>query len=196
MAAQKYKAARHGMPRPGVPRSFSVPQNLHSALPVHRRSATPPRISDSCWIKASRDAAKAMRVNLTASADSLRISFEQEHSGCMHSFQLCELCLTSLVVGWLWGDPTVFAIAAEQNGRLWYSIFVYPQTTQRNEWLNFFEARRLRTAPFALFEKDLGASYLTPVVERTELTSSGSSREVDAPQLESIRGRWSSSTSW
>jgi hypothetical protein len=137
-----------------------------------------------------------MRVNLTATVDTLRITFEQEERGCVHSFPLCTLCLTTLVVGWLWGDATVFAIAAEQSGRLWHSIFVYPQTTHRNDWLKFFEARRLRIAPFALFEKDQGAVYLTPVVERSELTSSGSLREVDAPQLESFRGRSSSSTSW
>jgi hypothetical protein len=182
------------MPRPGVPRSLSVPQNLHSALPVHRRSATPSLISGSCWIKASRDAAKAMRVNLTATADTLRITFEQEERGCVHSFPLCTLYMASLVVGWLWGEPTVFAIAAEQSGRLWHSIFVYPQTTHRNDWLNFFEARRLRTAPFALFEKDSGTFYLTPVVERIELTSSGSLREEHVPRPKSVGGR--SSTSW
>ena len=187
------------MPPPGMRRASSVPQDLHSAHAVRGAPAEPVRISDSCWIKASRDAAKAMRVKLTATADSLRISFEQEQSGSTHSFQLCELCLTSLLVGWLWGDATVFAIAAEQSGRPSHSIFVYPRTTHRNDWLNFFEARRVRTARFALFEKEQIASCLAPVVERSEHTShtsSSSSRELDVPRLETFRGRWSSSTSW
>ena len=199
MVVHRYKSAlllmpRHVMQRPGMSRVHSVPKDLHSALPGRGALAEPSRVSDSCYIKASRGAAKAMRVNLTATADSLKISFEQEQGGSMHSFQRCELCLTSLVVGWLWGEPTMFAIAAEQSGRLWHSIFVYPRTTHRNDWLNFFEARRLRTAPFALFEKDQGTCYLAPVAERNEHTSSSSSLEAEVPQLESFRGRLSSCT--
>ena len=181
------------MPRPYMHRSLSVPQNFHSALPGRGVLAEHSRVSDICYIKASPDAPKAMRVNLTATAEILRINFEQEGGGPMHSFELCKLSLTSLVVGWIWGDQTLFAIAVEHNGRLWNSIFVYPQTTHRNDWLNFFETRRLRTAPFALFEKDECVSYLAPVTEINEntssLSSSWSSREMDVPQVESSANR-------
>ena len=199
MVVHGYKPAlllmrRHGMQRPGMQRVHSLPKDLHSALPGRGALAEPSRVSDICYIKASPGAAKAMRVKLTASADSLKISFEQEQGGSIHSFQLCELCLTSLVVGWKWGGQTMFAIAAEQSGRLWHSIFVYPRTTHRNDWLNFFEARRLRTTPFALFEKDEGVSYLAPVAERSEHTSSPSSREAHVP--ESFRHRSNSCTFW
>jgi hypothetical protein len=177
------------MPRRDMQRALSVPQNFHSALPGRGVLAEHSRVSDICYIKASRDTQKAMRVNITATAEILRINFEQEGGGPMHSFELCKLSLTSLVVGWIWRDPTFFAIAVEHNGRLWSSIFVYPQTTHRNDWLNFFETRRLHTAPFPLFEKDQGVSYLAPVTEINEHTSSSYLREMDVPQVESFRGR-------
>jgi len=187
MVVRMYKSALLLMPRHVMQRMQSVPKDLHSAL--LGRIPEPTGVSGSCYIKASRGAAKTMRVQLAATAGSLKISIEQDEGGCLHSFQLCDLCLKSLVVGWLWGEPEMFAIAAEQGGRLWHSIFVYPRTTHRNEWLNFFEARRLRTAPFALFEKDDGARYLAPLAERNEHTSSASSREAEEPQPASCRER-------
>ncbi len=119
------------MPRRDAPRALSVPQDFYSALPGRGVLAEHSRVSDICYIKTSRDAPKAMRVNLTATAEILRISFEQEGGGPMYSFELCKLSLTSLVVGWIWGDQTLFAIAVEHNGQLCHPIFVYPRTTHR-----------------------------------------------------------------
>lgn len=164
-----HATARDAMPRLGMRRSSSLPHDMHSELP--RRGVVGERtcISGACLIKPWRGASNAMEVTLTCTEDRLKVSFAQERSGVVHRFTLCELWLSALAVGWLWGEADVFALAAVHGGCLHHSIFVYPTTMHRNEWLCFFETRRLLTAPFALFERFTAnvhsVSLLSPVRE-------------------------------
>lgn len=94
-----------------------------------------------------------MEVILIGTEDRLCISLVQERDGVQHVFELCDLNMKSLAVGWLWEDPSVFAIAALYAEQLHFAIFVYPTSRHRDEWLYFFQDKRVYTAPFSLFEK-------------------------------------------
>lgn len=163
------------MPLYGMRRSSSVPPNMHSELReqvrTERARTTAERacMSGTCIIKGWRGASKSMEVMLRCTGDRLYVDFAQERGGAVHLFRLCELWLSALAVGWLWGEEDVFALAAVHEGYLHHSIFVYPTSKHRNEWLWFFETKRLHTAPFALFERITehvpSVSLLAPVRE-------------------------------
>lgn len=137
--------------------SASVPKNMYSTLPERRIEVVDKcdNLSGFCMIKADRHSTKQMHVNFKASKDSLRIRFSQTRDGSIEYFQLCDLSLKGLVVGWLWDDSKLFVIAAEFNGELHHAIYCYPTDKARNLWLFFFKTKGVRIVPFSLFqEKD------------------------------------------
>jgi hypothetical protein len=136
-------------------RRNSVPKNMHSMLPERRIEAVDScgNLSGFCMIKADRHATKQMHVNFKASKDSLRIRFSQTRDGSIEYFQLCDLSLKGLVVGWLWDDSKPFVIAAEFNGELHHAIYCYPTDKARNLWLFFFKTKGVRIVPFSVFQK-------------------------------------------
>lgn len=145
--------------------SASVPANMHSTLPQRRGALKDSdHLSGFFVIKAHPLATKEMHVKFTASADRLKISFSQTHHGVIEDFELCDLSLQGLVVGWTLGDPFVFALAAEFKGKLHGAIYCCPTDNLRNSWLLFFRQRRLRTAPFGAFD-DEKTTFLSSVRE-------------------------------
>ena len=147
--------------------SASVPSNMHSML-SERRSVwidETDNLSGICVIKAHPLATKEMHVNFQASKDSLKIRFSQTRDGLIEYFNLCDLSLKGLVVGWIWGDSKVFVIAGEVKGELHHAIYCYPTDNLRNSWLLFFRSRGVRTAPFSVFQDHEKCPYLGPVNE-------------------------------
>ncbi|NBW89296.1 MAG: hypothetical protein EBR51_05190 [Gammaproteobacteria bacterium] len=130
-------------------------KNTH--MDAHRRDAgsTSACMRGACLIKKTRGASKSMQVTLACTEDRLYVNLLQKRDGIVYTFQLCELWLSALVVGWLSTEVNVFAVAVMHKGNLHHSIFVYPMSKHRDEWLCYFDARRVCTAPFAFFEKNV-----------------------------------------
>jgi hypothetical protein len=110
-------------------------------------------------------ATKQMHVHFKASKDRLKIRFSQTHDGSIEYFELCDLSLKDLVVGWIWGDSNLFVIAAELEGKKYNSIYCYPTDNLRNSWLLFFRSNGVRTAPFSAFEDQEKSFYMGSVRE-------------------------------
>jgi hypothetical protein len=137
-------------------------QNINSSAATQQCAPEAHQIvSGFCVIKASPHAAKEMHVEFRVSQNTMKISFSQSpaaregqealegQQAPAHSFELCTLALKGLVVGWLWGDARVFTVAAELGGELHHAIYCYPADRSRNEWLQIFEGRGVRSAPFS-----------------------------------------------
>ena len=147
--------------------SASVPWNMTSMIPERRNVLTKEErnLSGFCMIKAHPLATKQMHVHFKASKDMLKIRFSQTHDGSIEYFELCDLSLKDLVVGWIWGDSNLFVIAAELEGKKYNSIYCYPTDNLRNSWLLFFRSNGVRTAPFSAFEDQEKSFYMGSVRE-------------------------------
>jgi hypothetical protein len=147
--------------------SASVPRNMRSMIPERRNALTKEadNLSGFCMIKAHPLATKEMHVHFKTSKDRLKIRFSQTRDGSIEYFELCDLSLKDLVVGWIWSDSNPFVIAAELKGELHNSIYCYPTDNLRNSWLLFFRSSGVRIAPFSAIEDQEKSFYMDAVRE-------------------------------
>ena len=130
-------------------------------------------ITGDVLLKASAHSTKAMHVRLHAMYDKLRISFTQTIKGIKHTFQLCCLSLSHLVVGIFTDKNYMFVMAATSQEKLCCEIYVYPLQTSAKQWLTFFQSKKMTIVRlFHSTRTEISRSFLDTVQELTDSASS------------------------
>ena len=121
-------------------RSFSVDDPRQCAVAESK--------SGSVQIRATLNSRKVMSVQLVGHSDKLVINLLQLVNAKVHKFELARLSYEHLAVCWAWERNDFFVLGAVKDATssaLCHEIYCWPMDESRDDWLAFFESKRVRT---------------------------------------------------
>lgn len=124
-----------------------------------------------------------MSLHLDAGTHCLRIVLKQFTNGQVYSFVVAEIKYTDLVTGWLWEDNNTFLLAQAIQDKTYDEIYCNPTDVSRNQWLEFFEQKKVPSMPFFLNKKNRHvpefkfSRYIIPPVMEIGAGDSGGSKD-------------------
>jgi hypothetical protein len=149
----------------------------------------------SVLIRAHENSLKVMNVEFYAGTDDLKINMLKFIEGRTQVFELCNLKYDGLGGCWFWDTNEMFLIGALDKNIMFHEIYCWPLDATRNQWLNFFERKKVRTMSVldAVFKHGRyfprRSTKLPTIIENTvsEITPKG----LKNAEVKSFTGGWS-----